>query len=179
MDRATLVNRADYRFVYDEFPIQSRYNEFRFILPGRFFMQYKHILIATDFSKDCANVITKALELAKLSDAKVSIVNVVEPWPAYYNYPFIGSGEVEVKYVEETKKYLAKLGVKYKIEEKNQHVELGTTKVEINRLVQEIKADLIVLGSHGHHGIDALLGSTANTMVHNAPCDVLVVRLSA
>jgi len=37
--------------------------------------------------------------------------------------------------------------------------------------------DLIVVGSHGRHGLARLLGSTATRIVHNAKCDVIVVRL--
>ena len=41
------------------------------------------------------------------------------------------------------------------------------------------QSDLIVLGTHGHHGIARLLGSTANAINHNARCDVLAVRIDA
>ena len=37
--------------------------------------------------------------------------------------------------------------------------------------------DLIVIGSHGRHGLALLLGSTANSVLHHARCDVLAVRL--
>jgi nucleotide-binding universal stress UspA family protein len=41
----------------------------------------------------------------------------------------------------------------------------------------EEKADLIVVGTHGHTGVSRfLLGSVANTTIRHAPCDVLVVR---
>jgi len=39
------------------------------------------------------------------------------------------------------------------------------------------RADLIVVGTHGHTGVARfLLGSVANAIVRRAPCDVLVVR---
>jgi universal stress protein A len=34
-----------------------------------------------------------------------------------------------------------------------------------------------VVGSHGRHGLALLLGSTANDVLHGAPCDVLAVKL--
>jgi universal stress protein A len=37
--------------------------------------------------------------------------------------------------------------------------------------------DLIIIGSHGRHGIRILLGSTANAILHSAKCDVLAVRV--
>jgi universal stress protein A len=36
---------------------------------------------------------------------------------------------------------------------------------------------LIVVGSHGRHGVRLLLGSTANGILHHAKCDVLAVRI--
>ena len=38
-------------------------------------------------------------------------------------------------------------------------------------------ARLIVVGSHGRHGLALLLGSTANGVLHHAKCDVLAVRI--
>jgi len=41
-------------------------------------------------------------------------------------------------------------------------------------------ADLIVVGSHGYgFWSRALLGSVSNSVVHHAPCSVLVVRMAA
>ena len=38
-------------------------------------------------------------------------------------------------------------------------------------------ADLVVVGSHGHHGARALFASTSNAMIHGTPCDVLAVHI--
>jgi len=54
---------------------------------------------------------------------------------------------------------------------------MGSPKTEIIRVAQENGVDLIVVGSHGRHGLALLLGSTANGVLHYAPCDVLAVRL--
>ena len=43
--------------------------------------------------------------------------------------------------------------------------------------VERLKADLIIVGSHGRHGVRLLLGSTANAILHGAKCDVLAVRI--
>ena len=54
-----------------------------------------------------------------------------------------------------------------------------SAKHEIVRFAEERKMDLIVVASHGLHGISALLGSTANGVLHTASCDVLAVRAGA
>jgi universal stress protein A len=58
-------------------------------------------------------------------------------------------------------------------------VATGNTGSEIHSVAQQLDADLIVIGSHGRHGISLLLGSTANGVLHGANCDILAVRLGA
>lgn len=41
---------------------------------------------------------------------------------------------------------------------------------------ESLKAELVVIGSHGYSGVDRLLGTTAGKVVNHAPCSVLVVR---
>ena len=59
----------------------------------------------------------------------------------------------------------------------NCHLGFGQPRQEIHQLASEQQCDLIVVGSHGRHGLALLLGSTANDLLHGAPCDVLAVRL--
>jgi len=55
---------------------------------------------------------------------------------------------------------------------------IGRPAAEIRAQAEHLKADLIVIGSHGRHGLPSvLLGSTANGVLHGAPCDVLTVRI--
>ena len=64
------------------------------------------------------------------------------------------------------------------IPEQQQWVEFGKPRYDVVRLADEHKVDLIVVGSHGRHGIQLLLGSTANAILHHAKCDVLAIRLT-
>jgi universal stress protein A len=41
---------------------------------------------------------------------------------------------------------------------------------------ERVSADLIVIGSHGHHGIDWVLGTTAGKVATRAPCHVFIVH---
>ena len=54
---------------------------------------------------------------------------------------------------------------------------VGSPAQEISRHARDTTADLIVVGSHGRHGLGRLLGSTANGVLHGVACDVLVVRV--
>ena len=55
-------------------------------------------------------------------------------------------------------------------------LDVSATVNQINKL-EEAGADIIVVGSHGRHGLALLLGSTANGVLHGASCDVLAVRV--
>lgn len=57
------------------------------------------------------------------------------------------------------------------------HARIGAPAIEIARLAGEAEADLIVVGTHGRHGVRRwMLGSVAEHVVRDAPCPVLVAR---
>jgi len=53
----------------------------------------------------------------------------------------------------------------------------GSPSHKITTVATEKSADLIVVGTHGRRGLQRLLGSTANSVINHAACDVLTVRL--
>jgi len=55
-------------------------------------------------------------------------------------------------------------------------VEVGAASDVICALAKRIRADVVVVGSHGYRGLDHLLGTTAERVANLAPCSVLVVR---
>ncbi len=59
------------------------------------------------------------------------------------------------------------------------HIVTGHTEYEIHRVASETEADLIIVGSHGRHGLALLLGSTDNGVLHGARCDVLAIRVQS
>lgn len=137
---------------------------------------YKHILFATDLSEETDYLLNKVKGLRDLMHASLSLVHVVEPMPGY-SYAYLGIEDIEGQLIEEAKTALAKLGTELAVDKPKQWVEIGPTKSKIHAVAAEIGADLIIVGSHGRHGLSLLLGSTANAVLHNAKCDVLVVRL--
>ena len=66
---------------------------------------------------------------------------------------------------------------KHGIDVEHQIIVLGKPEVEIHGAAKDLGTDLIVIGSHGRHGIALLMGSTANGVLHGASCDVLAVRV--
>lgn len=141
---------------------------------------YRNILLAIDLHPTCdEQTATKAALIAKESNAKLSIVHAIEHINAYgmaQAYPTVI--DLEEQMATEAKKALAQFSEKFGISVDRQYIEIGSPKMVILEKAKEINADLIIVGSHGRHGIALLLGSTANAVLHNANCDVLAVRIA-
>ena len=140
---------------------------------------YKNILLAVELnSAGDQQIIKKALELVQEFDAKLTLVHAIEHISSYgATYGVAVGGEIEEMLLESARKEMRKLGEKINVPEKQQIIKFGPAKVTILDEVENTNTDLIIVGSHGRHGIRLLLGSTANAVLHAAPCDVLAVRI--
>lgn len=137
---------------------------------------YKRVLYATDFDEVGIQAAHKAKKIADENGAELYLIHVVEPIPAYAYPGFAGFAEVEVSIREQAEKELESLANELKLDDKHFFIEFGSVKNEVLRVAKEKNVDLIVTGSHGKHGLALLLGSTANSILHGAECDVLIVR---
>lgn len=141
---------------------------------------YQHIVVAVDLSAEAQQVLSRAQDLAAHYGARISLVHVVEPVVTDVAYDLMPAVPVEVEadLVERARQYLASLaqatGLAREIE---CLVHVGSVKGELLRLADERGVDLIVVGTHGRHGVAMMLGSTANAVLHGTPCDVLAVRV--
>ncbi|AKH21641.1 universal stress protein [Sedimenticola thiotaurini] len=142
---------------------------------------YQHILVAVDFSKEFNSVLAKAVELQKLYNARLTLIHVVEYTGAMYTgeIPLPEDLDLDQRLAKQAETKLQEMIDEQKLANAGYQVEIGTPKREIVRVAEEQEADLIVLGSHGRHGLQLLLGSTANGVLHLAGCDVLAVRVES
>ena len=142
---------------------------------------YAHILVAIDFSASSDQILAKARNIAKRNKARLSVLHVVEYLPPidYANDSLLFSDWVteEKVILKNAKESMQTFGKKHSLENADLNVVLGVPKHEISRFIKEHKCDLVVLGSHGRHGISLLLGSTANAVLHDMPCDVLTLKI--
>jgi len=141
---------------------------------------YRHILLAVDFSDQDVYVMQKARNLALLSSAKISIIHVLDNIPMPDTpYGTMIPLDAKTTYVmlEAEKNKLNKLSEVMAIDLARRWLVWGEPQQEIVRIAEQENVDLIVVGSHGRHGLALLLGSTANGVLHHARCDVLAVRL--
>lgn len=139
---------------------------------------YSHILLAIDLSDESDQLITKAAELARLYSAELDIIHVVEPLTfAYGGDVPMDLSTIQEQLDEHAEQKLNQLCVTIEHPVSRRHIVTGHTESEIHRVAKEVSADLIIVGSHGRHGLALLLGSTANGVLHGAQCDVLAIRV--
>jgi nucleotide-binding universal stress UspA family protein len=144
---------------------------------------YKHILIATDGSAVAQKAVDHGLALAKALNAKVTAISTTEMWAAldvagadgmvkidrYEAAAADAAGEVLARF----SKAASAAGVPCE----THHMPDTTPADGIVRLADELKCDLIVMGSHGRRGLERLLvGSQAYGVVTHAKVPVLVCR---
>jgi len=146
-------------------------------------MPYQHILAALDLSDESTQVLEKAQQLGQSNPAKVSAVTVVKPLTQVYgglDMAPIAGGTIsfEEEALKQAKTQLAQQVSGYGIKDGDIYVVLGAPTHEIRQCASQLGADLIVMGTHGRHGLGLLLGSTANGVLHGVNCDVLAVRVS-
>jgi universal stress protein A len=140
--------------------------------------EYQKVLVAIDLSEDSTPVVSRALAIARASGARLDLIHVIEPLSFAYggDIPMDFSG-IQEEIQQQATQQLRRFADNNKIDENHQHLVVGKPELEIHAKAKELGTDLIVLGSHGRHGLALLMGSTANGVLHGATCDVLAVRV--
>lgn len=149
------------------------------------------IMIATDGSDFSKYAVEKTCEMVvKPAEAVVRIISVYEHILPMAAEPFAISSE----YYQEIEKEIAKQTEDYAeqaAKDVREHfsgtaidvsvqVERGAPDRVIIEAAKDWNADLIVVGSHGRGFWGRMmLGSISDSILHHAPCSVLVVRKAA
>ena len=136
------------------------------------------ILVPVDFSEHSQKALRYALAFATQFGAEVTLAHIVEQmvYPGDWMYPPLAVTDFATEKREQVIARLQALDAGSGV--KTQHiVRLGRAWQEVIEIAQEIKADMIILATHGDTGLKhALLGSVAEKIVRHAPCPVLSVR---
>lgn len=145
------------------------------------------ILIATDGTQHSREAI-EAIFNIKLSDGDeikvLSVVDMAIPLPVDLYGGFLpATNEIEnavrentAKTVKEAELYLRETIANDKIFITTETLS-GSPESRIVEAAEEMNADIIIVGSHGYNRWERLLlGSVSDSVIHHAPCSVLVVR---
>ena len=123
-------------------------------------------------------LVDKAQALIAKGDSQLYLVHAVEHMSSYGAAYGVSAGvDVEDMLLEEAEKSMKETAFRFSVPSERQIVKVGPAKFLILDQAESLGIDLILVGSHGLHGIQLLLGSTANAVLHGAKCDVLAVRL--
>jgi nucleotide-binding universal stress UspA family protein len=144
---------------------------------------FGRIVVGTDGSETAAEAVRQAVELAKLSGARLDLVSAFEPIPQQrlkeevQEVPGdvahgIGPREDVNVALESAAGTAQQQGI-----EAQTHPREGDPADAILDVAEETNADLIVVGNKGMTGAKRfLLGSVPNKVSHHAPCGVMIVR---
>src|SRR5215207_7079982 len=144
---------------------------------------FRNILLATDGSAASAPAAQLAVELARVHQARLTALYVVDP------YPYLGIGEANplgfqaymsaaLQHAAEAHgKVMAMCGEAPAVPCQPRLAEDVAAAAGIVQSARQVEADLIVVGSHGRTGVARLmLGSVASRVVAESPIPVLVAR---
>lgn len=142
----------------------------------------RRILLPTDFSSASRAAFKRALELARTNRAQLIIAHVIEP-----TMPMIGEGYIPPQTyatIEASARSYAERGLDKLLKQARKAGVRATTRVlegapheRIVRAARGLRADLIVMGTHGRGGLARLIvGSVASRVIALAHCPVMTVR---
>ena len=124
---------------------------------------YRKVLAAVDLSDESFQVMEEANRVALHCGADLAVCNVS---PSSYDPLLADAAE-----------RLGRMADSYGVENDDVYELAGHVGPRVHDLANDIGADLIVVGTHGKHGLQLLTGSTANAVLHGSQCDVLAARV--
>jgi nucleotide-binding universal stress UspA family protein len=139
---------------------------------------YKNILVPVDFSEPSKKAVTYGLTLADQLRARLVIAHIVpESTALAYAFP-TQTNEIEKDQEDKARAEIQRLlplqyREKYAIQ---MIVRTGTIETELLRIVNDERADLVVMGTHGRGNPGRwLLGSVTERLLRKLPVPVLTV----
>jgi nucleotide-binding universal stress UspA family protein len=139
--------------------------------------EYKSILVPFDGSDYSKRALNRACRLSQINNAEVTVLYVIPRYEEMIDFfktdSIRKSLMQEAARITDSAKGLASLqGIMVKTE-----IAEGHTDERIVEAAKHMDNGLIVMGSHGYRGMNkAIMGSTAERVILNAACPVLVVR---
>ena len=123
---------------------------------------YQHVLAAVDLTEEAPQVLEHASQVAIEHGAQLRVLTVIRP--VTYAYAGLDSSWVSKEMANfetdsevHARKKLAELAAHYGVPATNTHVFIGAPAGVIKEQAEAMDVDLIVLGTHGRHGLGLIL----------------------
>jgi nucleotide-binding universal stress UspA family protein len=135
---------------------------------------FETVVVGADGSDTAAEAVRVAIGLVKLSGGRLHIVTAYKPQqlhsPAGEEFSSsLSSGDLAQNVLAD----LSSLARSGDVEVET-HMKAADPADAICEVATEVKADVIVVGNKGMHGVRRVLGSVPNSVAHQAPCAVLI-----
>jgi universal stress protein A len=142
---------------------------------------YGRMLLAVDLTPESVLIGQRARELASALGGELEMIHVIEPVPAVVPIPpepvVPEMVTAQAELIDIAEEHIGRLARELDVPEDRCKVVVGNIKSEIVRAAADRMVDLIIIGSRERHGLAFLIKPTEDVVVHQAPCDVLAVRL--
>ena len=136
---------------------------------------YQRVAVALDFSGGEQQLLAEALRLATAPKARVFLLHVIESPAARMLGEDVADRETrdDRAYLEALTQELTQANV-----QADYRLGTGDPAAELGKMVNELEADLVIMGGHGHVGVSDLLhGTTVSQLRHIVHASVLVIPL--
>lgn len=140
---------------------------------------FRHILVPTDFTPTSARALALGIEMARHFDARLTLLHSYEiPVLAYAAMEYAsGNLATHVEQAARAELDTALEGVRAQLPQADAVLREGDPWREILATVDDLHADLVIVGTHGRRGLShALLGSTADKIARLAHVPVMTVH---
>jgi nucleotide-binding universal stress UspA family protein len=147
--------------------------------PENAMTRFRHILVPVDFEESSREALDVAIDLAHTFDARLTLVHTWEV-PAY-GYAGMSFAPIDLLTpIEQAAKGQLEstlAAVRKRVPRAESVLATGSAADEVLAAADRVKPDLIVMGTHGRHGLRRVfLGSVAEKVVRGSPVPVLTIR---
>ena len=133
------------------------------------------VVVPIDFSDSGAPAVREALQMASSPDA-VHVLHVIPDLDPVSPGTLFGNVD-EAQLIEKASGFLQKFLQTHELQGVRTKIVMGDPGTKIVKYANDHSADLIVVPSHGYHGLKhLLLGSVAERIIRHAHCPVYVLR---
>ena len=136
-------------------------------------LPFRTVLCPVDFDVNSFSALRLAAEIAAVNRGVLHLLHVVElPQGPEVAVPFEKIENAAKAKLERVASRKAVRNVRHKL-----HVRSGSPGAEILLVARQVRADVIVMATHGRRGIRRfVLGSVAESVIRETPCPVLVLK---
>jgi len=140
----------------------------------------RRLLVPVDFTETSDRALAYAIELARKFEATITVMHAYQiPVYGFPDAAYITASEVATQISNAAQARLDAIVEANKTAGIEMNVVLrdGVPWEEINHVAAEVKADLVIIGTHGRRGLArALLGSVAENVIRTSTLPVLVIH---